>query len=464
VGDNPYDESIATDLTAPTTPHQTWHAPLAWLGGDELSSDVVIEARDGVIASVSQGSPSPAATRLRGIVLPGLVNTHSHAFHRLLRGKTHRLGGDFWLWRERMYRAAASLTPDYCEEVATAVYVEMAMAGITTVGEFHYLHHQTEGVPYEDANEMGHAVIRAARAAGIRICLLDAGYFTAGLGGRALDPVQRRFADESPDHWLDRVDALRHAFEGADDVVIGLAPHSVRAVPRAGLERVADRRPPDAPVHIHVSEQPAENQECLESTGLSPTGLLDATGVLSAHTTLVHATHVSDEDIALIERSGSSVCLCPTTERDLGDGVGRAPELVAAGALLCIGSDSHAVIDPFEEIRGIEMHARLATGRRGVVAPARLLAAGTVDGAAALGVPSGGLAVGQPADLVVVDPDSPRLAGIEPETALDMVVFAATAADVTDVFVAGRPVVFDRVHPSWETAKTVLEPVRGLAI
>jgi formiminoglutamate deiminase len=357
-----------------------------------------------------------------------------------------------------MYRAAVSLDPDTYERVATAVYIEMAMAGITTVGEFHYLHHQEDGLPYSDPNEMGLALIRAARTAGIRICLLDAGYFTAGFGDRPLDAVQRRFADQTPDHWLDRVETLRRAHTDAHDVVIGLAPHSVRAVPRAGLARMAERRPAGTPVHIHLSEQPAENEECLEATGLTPTGVLEETGVLGADTTLVHATHVSDDDIASIVGSGSSVCHCATTERDLGDGVGRVADLVAAGIPLCVGSDSHAVIDPFEEVRGIEMHARLATGRRGVVAPARLLGAGTVSGAGALGFLGGGIAVGQPADLVVIDPSSPRLAGIEPATALDTVVFAATTADVTDVLVAGRPVVVDRAHPLWETARTVLGP------
>jgi len=331
------------------------------------------------------------------------------------------------------------------------------MAGITAVGEFHYVHHQMGGDPYADSNEMGHVLIRAARRAGIRISLLDVGYFTAGFDDEPLSPVQSRFSDRKGSVWLERVAELTAAYEDDADVVVGLAPHSVRAVPEAVLVKVAERAPTGTPLHIHVSEQPAENRECLNATTLTPTGLLDRVGLLGPHTTLVHATHVTAADIDLIVHAGAGVCYCATTERDLADGIGPAADLASAGIPVSVGSDSHAVIDIFEEASGIEMHARLASGRRGVFSPHELMEAATVSGSASLGFSSEGLAQGSPADFVVVDPDSPRLAGLSEDTALDMIVFAATASDVRDVFVAGRQIVADRAHPGWADARKAID-------
>lgn len=432
-----------------------WNAPSVWLGGERLDLDIDLDVSRGVVRSVSARSAESSADPLAGVVLPGLVNAHSHAFHRLLRGGTHRQGGDFWLWRESMYEEAGALTPETYEEIATAVYIEMALAGVTTVGEFHYVHHQPGGVPYDDSNEMGHALIRAARRAGIRICLLDAGYFRSGFADEPLHPVQERFRDPSVEAWLERVEALTAAYFGDPDVVVGLAPHSVRAVSPEGLKRTGQLKDDSAPLHIHVSEQPAENEECLEATGRTPAGLLADSGLLGPMTTLVHATHLTREDIAAIGASGSRVCYCATTERDLADGLGPASDLVAAGAGLSVGSDSHAVIDIFEEARGVEMHQRLRTGRRGVMDPGRLLDAATSGGARALGWATTGLAVGAPADMIVIDPESPRLIGVD-STSVDSIVFAATAADVTDTFVGGERIVTDRHHPAWEAASRAL--------
>lgn len=428
---------------------QKWNAAAAWLGGPSFRQDVTIAALDGVITSIESGRDD-RADLLDGIVLPGLVNAHSHAFHRLLRGNTHRQGGDFWAWRDRMYELADVLTPESYQSLATAVYIEMALAGVTAVGEFHYLHHQRRGTPYEDPNEMGHALIRAARSAGLRIGLLDAGYFAAGFDERALHPVQERFRDESPQAWIERAGELAAAYEDEDDVVIGLAPHSVRAVPVNGLRLVAERSR-EMPVHIHTSEQPAENRECLEATGLTPTGLLAHTGVLAARTTLVHATHLTSDDIDRIGSAGSGVCYCATTERDLADGMGPAAGLARAGAMLSVGSDSHAAIDIFEEARGIEMHARLSSGHRGIFSPESLIAAATTGGSKSLGLHAAGLAVGAPADFIVIDPDSPRLAGLS--LTPDSIVFAASASDVTETFVAGRRIVSDGRHDGWEDAR-----------
>ena len=434
---------------------KTWAAHAAWLGGQSLEEDVSISVEDGVIVSLAD--VEKPETMLDGIVIPGMVNAHSHAFHRLLRGRTHRQGGDFWLWRERMYEEAARLTPERYEEIATAVYMEMALAGVTTVGEFHYVHHQPGGARYDDPNEMGHALIRAARRAGIRICLLDVGYFRAGFDDRPLHPIQERFRDESVDDWLDRVDQLSLAHEDVGEVVIGVAPHSVRAVPLDALRRLQERVDQTTPIHVHVSEQPAENRDCLEATGMTPAGLLKESCLLGPMTTLVHATHLTMADIDDIGGSGCGVCYCTTTERDLADGLGPAAELHSAGAHLSVGSDSHAVIDLFEETRGVELHQRLLTGRRGVIEPRTLLTAATTGGSHTLGFPAEGLAVGAAADFVVIDPDSPRLVGLDP-TSIASIVFAATAADVSDTFVGGERVVADRHHPGWDEASAFLKP------
>jgi len=458
----PEREFVLTESSPSAEDTSAWIADHAWLGGTDLVPDVRIEVRNDLIVSVSPDAGGPPASRLRGVVVPGLVNAHSHAFHRLLRGRTHRQGGDFWLWRDRMYEIAASLTPESYERLATAVFVEMAMAGITTVGEFHYLHHQMGGTPYTDHNEMGHALVRAARRAGIRIALLDAGYLRSGFDEQPLHPAQTRFRDATAEVWLDRVDAVAETYVGDPDVVVGLAPHSVRAVSREGLDEVARRHVPGVPLHIHISEQPAENRDCLAATGLTPTGLLGYVGLLGPDTTLVHATHLSEGDIAAIGAAGATVCYCATTERDLADGIGPAARLSAVGTPLCVGTDSHAVIDIFEEARGIELHTRLATGRRGVFSPESLLAAATGNGLASLGFPKSGLAAGSPADFVVIDPDSPRLVGMRGDTALDSVVFAATAADISAVYVAGRPIVDEGLHREWEDVRGSLdEPPTG---
>ena len=389
-----------------------------------------------------------------GIALPGLVNAHSHAFHRFLRGRTHGHGGDFWAWRDRMYETVADLTPESYEELATAVYTEMAMAGITSVGEFHYVHHQKGGRPYEDANEMGHALVRAARRAGIRLALLDAGYLKSGFGGEPLNPVQERFSDGSATRWIERVADLRAAYASSPDVSIGLAPHSVRAIPESDLRTVREAGIDTMPLHIHLSEQPAENQACLEQTGVTPTGLLDRVGLLGETTTAVHATHVSDQDIARLGATGTGVCYCATTERDLADGLGPSADLRDSGSPLCVGTDSHAMIDLFEEARGVELHERLRSGRRGLFAPADLVVIATSNGARALGFEGGHLEVGGPADITIVSSETPRTQTSGND--VGAIVFSATAADVTDVIVGGRQIVSGGYHAEWEGARRAL--------
>ena len=339
-----------------------------------------------------------------------------------------------------MYETAAELTPDSYRALATDVYREMLESGFTTVGEFHYLHHQPGGVPYDDPNEMGHALIEAAAEAGIRINLLDAGYLRGGIDGTELSPVQLRFSDGSVEAWMERVGGLVERYEGEPSVRIGIAPHSVRALTPEDLRKVAELRDSSLRCHIHVSEQPAENSDTVVATGKTPVQLLGDCGLLGESTTAVHATHLTEEDIAALGESGTGVCYCATTERELADGLGPSGALRDAGVPLSIGTDSHAVIDPFEEARGIELHNRLATGRRGAFPASELLEAATSAGSTALGFPANGLTVGSPADFTVVSTNSWRTRGVVAEGGLAQLMFTATSADVTSVFVAGNQV------------------------
>ena len=415
---------------------------LAWLGGDEPAAGVRIELAGDRIGAVLPGGSPRDAERLPGLTLPGLANAHSHAFQRALRSRTQRETGSFWTWREQMYALAGSLDPDACRSLARAVFGEMVLAGITCVGEFHYLH----GSGSEDPNVFGHAVIEAAREAGIRLTLLDTCYLQGGI---------EAFRDADADAWAGRVDAL----EDGDLLRIGAAIHSVRAVPPDAMRVVAEwANATERPLHAHVSEQLAENEACLAEHGRTPTGLLYEADAISERFTAVHATHVDEADLALL--GTGSVCLCPTTERDLGDGVGAASRLRTAGAQLCLGSDSHAVIDLFEEARAMELDERLATQTRGLQRAPELLGAATANGYASLGWPEGGrIAEGALADLTVVRLDSVRLAGAPDAYAVDAAVFAATAADARDVMVGGRWVVRDGAHVDMDVADALRRAV-----
>jgi formiminoglutamate deiminase len=371
------------------------------------------------------------------LTIPGLANCHSHAFHRALRGRTQRERGSFWTWREQMYALAERLTPDSYYELARATYREMAATGVTAVGEFHYLHHGPDGRPYDDPNAMSHALLAAAADAGIRIALLDTCYLAAGIG-RQPEGVQRRFSDGDAGRWAQRADGLATGAEGPD-VVVGAAIHSVRAVPRSEIPPVAKwAEQHGAPLHVHLSEQVAENEQCVAAYGRTPTQLLADAGALGERTSAVHATHLTDHDVTLLGESRTRACFCPTTERDLGDGVGPSRRLHDAGSPLTLGSDSHAVVDLFEEMRATELDERLATQERGHWSAEELLRAATVDGHRSLGFTAGRIQVGAPADLVTLDTTSLRTAGTgaDEQTA----VFAATAADVVQVVCAGKVV------------------------
>ena len=420
-----------------------WWCENAWLPPGQVASSVLITVVDGRIGGIEIGvDRPPTAELLRGLVIPGFANTHSHAFHRALRGRTQSGRGDFWSWREQMYAVANRLTPDSYMALARATYAEMALAGITSVGEFHYVHHQPGGTPYDAPNIMGAALIEAAALAGVRLTLLDTCYLAGGFDEPLAAP-QLRFGDGSADGWATRVDALD---VGAPHMQLGAAIHSARAVPADQAGVVADWvRDRDVPVHFHLSEQQAENDACLARHGMTPTQLLASVGALGPAATAVHATHLRSGDISLIAGTSTGVCFCPTTERDLADGIGPAGALAAGGVALSLGSDGHSVIDLFEEARALELDERLATNVRGTFGAVRLLEAATVVGHHALGwADAGQLALGMRADLVAVDLNSRRTAGglINVET----VVFAASAADVTDVIVDGVVVVKDRHH------------------
>ncbi len=426
----------------------------AWLPPGEMVAGVSVVI-DGDRFTAVQASPHPAVdeTKLLGLTIPGMANAHSHAFHRALRARTG--GGDFFAWREEMYAVAAALDPESYLNLARAVYAEMALAGITCVGEFHYLHHGAGGTRYDDPNAMGHAVAQAAREAGIRITVLDTCYLSSGFGKELMQP-QLRFGDGDVSGWLARVSR----FDPGTDARLGAAVHSVRAVDPRDIELVAEWAARGAPLHAHVSEQPAENEQCLAAYGRTPSQVLHTAGALASNLTAVHGTHLTEADITLHGLNRSTVCLCPTTERDLADGIGPAAALRAAGVRLTLGSDSHAVIDLLEEARAVEMHERLRTGTRGHHAAGDLLRAATADGHACMGWSDAGrIEVGAFADLVTLDLESVRTAGCPPTAAT--AVLAATAADVRHVVASGRVVVADGRHTMLEDVPAALAHATG---
>ena len=402
----------------------TWHAEQAWLG--HVAADVLIEVEDGRIKAVTEGAPPGGATRLRGFTFPGLANVHSHVFQESLRGRTEAGGGDFWEWRRQMFHAAEGWDRPSYTAYARTVFREMLHAGITAVGEFHYLHRY--------GNDLGEALIEAASAEGIRITLLDACYLRGGLDGRPLEGIQRSFSDGDVERWVVRVDELRES----DGVKIGAAIHSVRAVDSASMRVVAEwARKRGAPLHIHLAEQPAEVDECIAVEGCTPAELLEREGILGADLTAIHAIHVNDGDVELLGKNRVTICASPTTERDLGDRVGPVRGLADAGSPLSLGSDSNAVIDILEEARALELDQRRAVGRRVLHTPEALLEAATSGGMHALGWDAGALKPGMLADFATVQPPRTEWRGL----GVGYLIFCCSARDVTHVVVGGRDIV-----------------------
>lgn len=406
----------------------------AWIGG-RIAQSVHVEIADGRFTNIEENS-TKSGELLSGLTLPGLANTHSHAFHRALRGRTQTKRGTFWTWREQMYALAGGLDPETYYELAKATFSEMVAAGYTSVGEFHYLHHRPDGKKYDDPNAMGKALLAAARDSGIRISLLDTLYLSSGFGAEP-EGVQVRFWDQSEIAWRNRVDDLLSMADA--NSVIGVAAHSVRAIPKADFAVFGEFVQTGVPLHIHLSEQVKENLDCQAQHGMSPTALLAEVGFLGPMTSVVHATHLSTEDIRLLGDHEVFAAICPTTERDLGDGIGPTRALHNAGVKMTLGSDSHAVIDGFEEMRAVELNERLASQERGHWNASELIIAATQNGQSSLGFSDAGeIKVGNRADLVSIDLGSPRTAGTGSDE--HTAVFAAGSADVKHVFIDGHEV------------------------
>lgn len=420
----------------------------AWVEGT-VADGVLLTCDDtGTLSEVETGIDSaPAGAEVvPGLTLPGGVNAHSHAFHRILRGRTHGDGGTFWTWREVMYSVAAKLDPESYETVARAVFAEMLAGGYTSVGEFHYVHHSQDGTPYDPAHAMERALARAAASAGIRIRLLDTCYLTGAIDAE-LSAEQVRFGDGTIDDYMDRHMALSASFAeefpvrapGESFVHVGAAIHSIRAVPAANLPRFTELI---GPVHVHLSEQPAENEACHAAYGTTPTQVLARSGVVGPSLSAVHATHLSEDDIAILGQSQASIVMCPATEADLADGIGPARELADAGATIALGSDQHVVLDALRETQGLEAGERLRSGQRGRFSPAELITALTQSGARSLDLPVGSLEVGKACDFVALRTDSMRTFGSLDE----QIVLTATSADVRLTVSGGQARVRDGVH------------------
>ena len=404
--------------------------------------------------------------RLRGrAILPGLVNAHSHAFQRVIRGRTeYRTGSGgsdtFWTWREMMYSAATRLTPEDIYDSSRMAFLEMALAGNTAVGEFHYIHRTPEGAVYDDPNLMAKEVVRAARDVGLRIALLRVAYARSGY---RVEPNQRqaRFIEAEPETYLRHVEDLRSDLarmeDGQEAAWVGLAPHSVRAVPLGYLREVirygADHQ---MPTHMHVAEQPAEIAACIEEHRRTPVQLLSDEALLSERFTGVHAVHITPEEVRLLAHTRARVCACPTTERNLGDGIVPADALLEAGVRLSLGTDSHTQIDLLEDARELEYHLRLQKLERAVLSAdtdetssslaARLFDCATLCGAESTGTQAGALESGRPADFFTVDLNDSSIAGASHDELLACVLFSLARTSVRDVCVGGKLIIEDGRH------------------
>ncbi|MBZ5606823.1 MAG: formimidoylglutamate deiminase [Acidobacteriia bacterium] len=448
-----------------------WLPDLIYRDGAFHSGVAMFADSSGRISRFSSDAAGLAqAQRLPGCaLLPGLVNAHSHAFQRVIRGRTeHRTTqrDTFWTWRETMYRAAKLLSPEALYHAARMAFLEMLLGGVTTVGEFHYLHHAPDGAPYQDRNLLAIQLLRAAADTGLRIALLRTAYARGG---------QACFLTPNPAGFIADTEALRAAIPSIskpDRAWVGVAPHSLRAVPLDYLlEVVHYARSHDLPLHMHVSEQPADVETCLAEYGLRPLALLHQHGVLDSRFTAVHAIHVTAEEIDYLAAAKSAVCACPTTERNLGDGICPADQLMSAGVPIALGSDSNVQIDLLEDARELEYHLRLNRLERVVLTrePApdalanRLLTCATAAGAASLAAPGGQLEVGRSADFFTVDLNDPSIAGSSPDSLASSIVFSLQRTAIRDVSVAGEFVIRGGHHPraaeivrNFDTVKTVI--------
>ncbi|HEY6188267.1 MAG TPA: formimidoylglutamate deiminase [Pyrinomonadaceae bacterium] len=441
--------------------HVAWLPDLLYTNGRFERGLALVCDRQGRITKVARADEVAASSvfplRNRAL-LPGLVNAHSHAFQRVIRGRTeYRTGArdSFWTWREMMYSAATRLGPEDIYDASRMAFLEMAMCGITAVGEFHYLHRTPEGSPYDDQNLLAKEVVRAARDVGVRVALLRVAYARSGFR-TAPNERQSRFIEPDADSYLRNLDALQSDLARMDGAWVGVAPHSVRAVPLPYLKEVFGfARERSLPVHMHVAEQPAELEACMEEYGRTPVALLESEGLLHDRFTGIHVIHITPEEARGLAQARAIVCACPTTERNLGDGIVPADLFFDEGVRVSLGTDSHAQVDLLEDARELELHLRLRKLERAVLAgegaspgsiAGRLLDCATIHGAESIGTDGGKLAPGSPADFFTVDLDDPSIAGAGADDLLPCIVFALGRAGVREVFVGARPVIEDGRH------------------
>ncbi len=427
------------------------------LVGDTMVSDVTLTVDDGWITSITPGR-APNSETAGGIVLPGMPDVHSHAFQRAMAGLAERAGpeGDsFWSWREVMYRFLQRLGPEDVEAVATQLYVELLLHGYTTVGEFHYLHTDPAGGLYADPAELAHRIVAAARASGIGLTLLPVLYQTSQFGGAAPTQGQRRFV-LSLDQFSNLYQRLQAGYGEDANIRLGVAPHSLRAVPPDALAAVIKLT--DGPIHIHAAEQVKEVADSVAWSGLRPVDWLLQHHALDQRWCLIHATHLTDDETRHLAKSGATAGLCPTTEANLGDGFFPFLEFLGHGGGFGIGTDSNVSVSPVEELRWLEYLRRLQRQSRnltetsvGASTGAALVRAALQGGATALGRPIGALAPGKRADLIVLDAEHPILTSRSGNLALDSWVFSGNQTTVRHVMVGGRWVVRDGRHPDQDT-------------
>lgn len=390
------------------------------------------------------------------LIIPGFASAHSHAFQRVLRGRTQRRAmhaNSFWSWRGLMYNLATKLTPDDIFHIARLAFAELAMSGVTAVGEFHYIHHAPDGNPYANRIELAEQVIEAAREVGIRITLIRTAYLRAGYQGE-LEPAQKRFVDPDLEPILADVETLQSRYTNNPTVRIALAAHSIRAVPRPQIIALSDYASNhNLPFHMHIAEQPAELEASFREYGQPPVRWLAEAGVLSEQFVAVHATHLAPDEIEALGAAQAFICLCRTTERDLGDGLPQAADLLKAGAKLCVGVDSHASPDAFEEIRAVELDDRSRTQARHVVAEGPAL----LKMATATGYQAIGLGDDWSADQVYLNATDPALLGLPDNLLADGVIFGGTPRTVDQVQVAGKTIVKDGVHVAYQEIRIAYE-------
>ncbi len=432
---------------------------LLYSNGRFVANGLVLVSETGQFLE-SPKTIDPSSTKVVDLpgkaLLPGFVNVHSHSFQRLIRGKSESRvasGKDFWSWRGTMYHAASQLDPQDVYDVARMAFLEMVLAGTTTVGEFHYLHNAPNGHPYDDPNLLSKQVIAAAQSVGIRIVLLRTAYLRSGFE-LPRDPGQTRFF-ESTTAFIENTNALlRDHSSNLSEVRVGVAPHSIRAVPLPDLKEIAAwSRANKLPLHMHVAEQVAENVACLREHSLTPVSLFNKEQLLGPDFTAIHAIHITTDEIAMLAEAKATIGSCPTTERNLGDGILAADRVMSAGIPVALGSDSQAQIDPLEDARELDYHLRLERQERAVLdqiaskpMASRLFDSATIHGARSLALPSGEITPGTFADFFTVDLDDVSIAGHSAEDLLPIIVFSLSRSAIRDVAVNGRLILRDQKH------------------